>query len=171
MLRWYAITVHAGQEFRVKAELDRRVSAIRSHSIADVVVPTERSSETRSGQVLSAEARVMPGYVLINARLTETAWALIRGTQGVAGIVGSANEPVPLSQVEVDRLLGRGVELGPLRTPFEVGAPVEVISGPFVGLAGEVVEINEDAARLKVTIPMFGRDTLAEVGFDQVKAK
>jgi transcription termination/antitermination protein NusG len=163
---WYAIITHPGQEFRVKAELERRAGL----RLQEVVVPTERSTETRGGQKVHVETRTMPGYVLVDAELTDTVWLRLKGTPGVAGLAGAANRPVALPRPEVDRLLRRDTPR-PVRVPYAVGDSVEVIEGPFVGLSGEVVAVNDDAARLKLLLEMFGRETPAEVSFDQVKAR
>ena len=112
----------------------------------------------------------MPGYVLVNMELDENSWSLIKGTPGVTGFVGASNEPVPLTQAEVDRLLHREVAVArPTRTQFTIGESVKVISGPLSDFSGEISEINEDASKLKVLVSIFGRETPVEVGYDQVK--
>lgn len=168
--RWYALVAQPGQEFAVKSELDRRAAAAPPGSIGEVVIPTDQSVEARSEHAVRVETRTMPGYVLVNMELTDAVWSLIRATRGVAGIVGAGNQPVPLSQLEVDRLLNRSPRPERVKPAFTVGASIEVVAGPFIGLSGEVVEVNEDAARLKLAVSMFGRETPAELDFDQVKA-
>ena len=113
----------------------------------------------------------MPGYVLVNMDLNEDSWSLVKGTPGVTGFVGASNEPVPLTQSEVDRLLRKGdVAVAPrTRAQFAIGETVKVVSGPLSDFSGEISEINEDAARLKVLVSIFGRETPVEVGYDQVK--
>jgi transcriptional antiterminator NusG len=112
----------------------------------------------------------MPGYVLVNMDLNESSWQVVKGTPGVTGFVGASNEPVPLTQGEVDRLLHREVAVRERkRATFTIGETVKVISGPLSDFSGEIAEINEDAARLKVLVSIFGRETPVEVGFDQVK--
>jgi transcriptional antiterminator NusG len=168
---WYAITVHAGQEFRVKAELDRRASRLPNGNLREAAVPTERTSAQRGGLTIHTESRRLPGYVLVRARLTDEVWALLRTTAGVAGIVGATNEPVPLTKLEVDRLLGATPLPRPSRAPFEVGDAVEITEGPLIGLSGTVKELNPDAATAKVLVSMFDREIPAQVSFDQVKAR
>jgi transcriptional antiterminator NusG len=112
----------------------------------------------------------MPGYVLVNMDLNEDSWSLVKGTPGVTGFVGASNEPVPLTQDEVNRLLHREQEARPRsRAQFSIGESVKVISGPLSDFSGEISEVNEDAQRLKVLVSIFGRETPVEVGFDQVK--
>jgi transcriptional antiterminator NusG len=102
--------------------------------------------------------------------LNEDSWGVVKGTPGVTGFVGSSQEPVALTQVEVDRLLHKEVATAPrTRAQFTIGETVKVISGPLSDFSGEISEINDDAAKLKVLVSIFGRETPVEVGFDQVK--
>ncbi len=135
-----------------------------------VVIPTEVVSEMKDGQKVQTEKRTMPGYVLVNMDLNEDSWTLVKGTPGVTGFVGASNEPVPLTQAEVDRLLKKEVATAPrTRAQFTIGESVKVIHGPLSDFSGEISEINDDAGRLKVLVSIFGRETPVEVGFDQVK--
>ena len=112
----------------------------------------------------------MPGYLLVNMNLTDDSWQLVKNTPGVTGFVGASNNPVPLNQGEVDRLLHRETAERPrTRAQFDIGESVKVVSGPLSDFSGEISEINEDAAKLKVLVSIFGRETPVEVGFDQVK--
>src|SRR5918998_3883211 len=169
MFRWYVINTYSGHEKKVKANLDhRRMSMGQSHTGRDVVVPTESVIETKDGQKVQTEKRVLPGYVLVNMELTDDAWTLVKNTPGVTGFVGSRNKPLPLSKPEVDRLLHRETAERPRsRAQFEIGETVKVISGPLSDFSGEIAEINEDAAKLKVLVSIFGRETPVEVGVDQ----
>jgi transcriptional antiterminator NusG len=108
--------------------------------------------------------------VLVNMDLNEDSWQVVKGTPGVTGFVGASNEPIPLTQAEVDRLLHREVAVKqPSRAQFSIGESVKVISGPLSDFSGEISEINEDASKLKVLVSIFGRETPVEVGYDQVK--
>jgi transcription termination/antitermination protein NusG len=136
-----------------------------------VVVPTETVQEMKDNQKVTVEKRTMPGYVLVNMDLNEDSWAVVKGTPGVTGFVGASNEPIPLTQMEVDRLLHRSdvAVRAPSRAQFSIGESVKVISGPLSDFSGEISEINEDASKLKVLVSIFGRETPVEVGYDQVK--
>jgi len=130
--------------------------------------------ELKGGQKIQKEQRTMPGYLLINMRLTDDTWRLVRQTPGVMGFVGEVggpgSKPVPLTEQEVDRILKREVIERPRqRAEFKVGDQVKVVAGPLSDFSGEVAEINPDAGKLKVLVSIFGRETPAEVGFDQVK--
>ena len=171
MFRWYVINTYSGHENKVKHNLEHRVETMneRGH-VRHVVVPTEQVTELKDGQRVSVEKRTMPGYVLVNMEMTDNAWTLVKNTPGVTGFVGSRNKPIPLSQPEVDRLLHRETAERPkARAQFELGETVKVISGPLSDFSGEIAEINEDAAKLKVLVSIFGRETPVEVGYDQVK--
>jgi transcriptional antiterminator NusG len=134
------------------------------------VIPTEVVSEMKDGQKVQSEKRTMPGYVLVNMDLNEDSWTLVKNTPGVTGFVGPQNKPVPLTQDEINRLLHRETAERPrARAQFSIGESVKVISGPLSDFSGEISEINEDAAKLKVLVSIFGRETPVEVGFDQVK--
>ena len=171
MFRWYVINTYSGHENQVKQNLLHRVSSLnQARSVRQVVVPTETVQELKDNQKITVEKRTMPGYVLVNMDLNEDSWAVVKGTPGVTGFVGASNEPVPLTQAEVDRLLHREVaQRERKKTTYTIGETVKVISGPLSDFSGEIAEINEDASRLKVLVSIFGRETPVEVGFDQVK--
>lgn len=173
MFRWYVINTYSGHENKVKQNLEHRVETMSQQGrVRQVVVPTEQVSEIQDGRKVQVERRTMPGYVLVNMEMTDDAWGLVKNTPGVTGFVGSRNKPLPLSPPEVDRMLHRDTAAGERARPraqFEVGETVKVISGPLSDFSGEIAEINDDAAKLKVLVSIFGRETPVEVGYDQVK--
>jgi transcriptional antiterminator NusG len=177
MFRWYVVNTYSGHENKVKHNLEHRVVSLnQQRAVRQIVVPTETVSELKDNQKISVERRTMPGYVLVNMDLTEDSWQLVKGTPGVTGFVGASQEPVPLTQSEVDRLLHKG-ESAPggseaprrSRAQFTIGESVKVVSGPLSDFSGEISEVNEDGQKLKVLVSIFGRETPVEVGFDQVK--
>jgi transcriptional antiterminator NusG len=171
MYRWYVINTYSGHEKKVKQNLEHRVQSLnQTRAVRQVVVPTETVQEMKDNQKVSVEKRTMPGYVLVNMDLTDESWSLVKGTPGVTGFVGASDQPIPLTQAEVDRLLHREVAVRtPSRAQFAIGESVKVISGPLSDFSGEISEINEDAGKLKVLVSIFGRETPVEVGYDQVK--
>jgi transcriptional antiterminator NusG len=171
MFRWYAINTYSGHENKVKHNLEHRtISLNQKRNVRQVVIPTEAVSEMKDGQKVQSEKRTMPGYVLVNMDLNEDSWTLVKNTPGVTGFVGPQNKPVPLTQDEINRLLHRETAERPrARAQFSIGENVKVVSGPLSDFSGEISEINEDAAKLKVLVSIFGRETPVEVGFDQVK--
>jgi len=186
MYRWYVINTYSGHENKVKHNLEHRVQTMsQQRKVRQVVVPTEEVQEIKDGKKEMVSKRTMPGYVLVQMEMTDDAWGLVKNTPGVTGFVGARNKPLPLSQAEVDNLLhtelpaaatadggaqpaGGGERARP-RAQFEVGETVKVISGPLSDFSGEIAEINDDAAKLKVLVSIFGRETPVEVGYDQVK--
>jgi transcriptional antiterminator NusG len=172
MFRWYVVNTYSGHENKVKQNLEHRVVSLnQKRNVRQVVVPTESVSEMKDNQKVTVEKRTMPGYVLVNMELNEDSWGLVKGTPGVTGFVGASNEPVPLTQAEVDRLLHRDIVIKDRikKASFVIGESVKVVSGPLSDFSGEISEIMEDAAKLKVLVSIFGRETPVEVGFDQVK--
>jgi transcription termination/antitermination protein NusG len=187
MFRWYVINTYSGHENKVKHNLEHRVQTMgQNRKVRQVVVPTEQVAEIKDGRKVSVEKRTMPGYVLVQMEMTDDAWGLVKNTPGVTGFVGSRNKPLPLSASEVDNLLhtaepepaptGASVSGGPGAQPqpkpraqFGIGETVKVISGPLSDFSGEIAEIKDDAAKLKVLVSIFGRETPVEVGYDQVK--
>ena len=171
MYRWYVVNTYSGHENKVKQNLEHRVVSLnQKRAVRQVVVPTETVTEMKDNQKTSVEKRTMPGYVLVNMELNDDSWQLVKGTPGVTGFVGASNEPVPLTQPEVDRLLHREVaKQVATKAQFQIGESVKVISGPLSDFSGEISEINQDASKLKVLVSIFGRETPVEVGFDQVK--
>jgi transcriptional antiterminator NusG len=171
MFRWYAVNTYSGHEKKVKQNLEHRTQSLgQQRNVRQIVIPTEQVSEMKDGQKVQVERRTMPGYVLVNMDLNEDSWGLVKNTPGVTGFVGSAQKPVPLNQDEINRLLNRETAERPrTRAQFSIGESVKVVSGPLSDFSGEISEINDDAAKLKVLVSIFGRETPVEVGFDQVK--
>ena len=171
MYRWYVVNTKSGHEKKVKQNLEHRITSMgQSRAVRQIVVPTETVSEMKDNQKVTVEKRTMPGYVLVNMDLTDEAWQLVKGTPGITGFVGSSNDPVPLTQPEVDRLMHREVaQKVATKAQFQIGESVKVVSGPLSDFSGEIAEINQDASKLKVLVSIFGRETPVEVGFDQVK--
>jgi transcription termination/antitermination protein NusG len=176
MFRWYVVNTYSGHENKVKQNLEHRIVSLhQQRAVRQIVVPTESVSELKDNQKVTVERRTMPGYVLVQMDLNEDSWSLVKGTPGVTGFVGASNEPVPLTQLEVDRLLHKDAAAGDKegrprnRAQFTIGESVKVVSGPLSDFSGEISEVNDDAQKLKVLVSIFGRETPVEVGFDQVK--
>jgi transcriptional antiterminator NusG len=173
MFRWYVINTYSGHENKVKANLEHRiVSMNQAPRFRRVVVPTEQVIETKDGQKVQAEKRVLPGYVLVNMDLNDEAWSVVKNTPGVTGFVGAGAKPVPLAQGEVDRILHTGTALGErprTQVQFTLGESVKVTSGPLSDFDGEIVDVNPDQQKLKVLVDIFERQVPVELGFDQVK--
>lgn len=169
--KWYVINTYSGHENKARANLLHRIQSLnQTEYFFDIVVPTERVIETKGGEKVQVEKRIFPGYILVKMILTDESWSLVKNTPGVTGFVGSENKPTPLTQAEVDRILHTPrAEKPKAKAEFSVGDQVRVVSGPLVDYTGEVAEVNVEQNKLKVMVSIFGRDTPAELSFDQVK--
>ena len=169
MFRWYVVNTYSGHENKVKANLEHRIESMGQRPrFRRVVVPTEQVIETKDGQKVQAEKRVLPGYVLVNMDLNDDAWTVVKNTPGVTGFVGAGSKPVPLSQPEVDRILKTGQAAGGerARTTIEylLGESVKVTSGPLSDFDGEIVDVNPDQLARMLDIVAAERGSLE--GFD-----
>ncbi len=174
MFQWYVVNTYSGHENKVKANLEHRIVSMgQGPSFRRVVVPTEQVIETKDGQKVQAEKRVLPGYVLVNMNMSDEAWTVVKGTPGVTGFVGAGAKPVPLSQPEVDRILHHGApvagQAAKTQVEFSLGESVKVTSGPLSDFDGEIVDVNADQQKLKVLVDIFERQVPVELSFDQVK--
>ena len=172
MFNWYVINTYSGHENKVKANLEHRIVSMGQQGrFRRVVVPTEQVVETKDGQKVQTEKRVLPGYVLVNMDLTDESWAVVKNTPGVTGFAGPGGKPVPLSKTEVDRILHTQTTAERPRAlaQFELGESVKVTSGPLSDFDGEIVDVNQDQQKLKVLVNIFERQVPVELSFDQVK--
>ena len=173
MFLWYVINTYSGHENKVKANLEHRIVTMnQTPRFRRVIVPTEQVVETKDGQKVQTEKRVLPGYVLVNMDMSDEAWTVVKNTPGVTGFAGPAGKPVPLAQGDVDRLLHTGAvtaERARSTVEFTLGESVKVTSGPLSDFDGEIVDVNGDQQKLKVLVNIFERQVPVELSFDQVK--
>jgi transcription termination/antitermination protein NusG len=173
MFRWYVINTYSGHENKVKANLEHRIMSMnQAPRFRRVVVPTEQVIETKDGQKVQIEKRVLPGYVLVNMDMTDEAWTVVKNTPGVTGFVGAGTKPVPLAQAEVDRILHTGATTAAMpkaQIQFQLGESVKITSGHLADFDGEVVDVNPDQQRLKVLVNIFERQVPVELEFNMVK--
>jgi transcriptional antiterminator NusG len=143
--------------------------------VSQVLIPTEKVYQIRNGKKISKERSYFPGYVLIEASLVGEIPHILRNITNVIGFLGAKgdDEPTPLRQSEVNRILGKVDELAAtdeeLNTPFFVGETVKVIDGPFNSFTGVIEEVNDEKKKLKVMVKIFGRKTPLELSFLQVE--
>ena len=164
---WYVVYTYSGYENKVMANLMKTVENLGLHdSILDVKVPMEETIEVKNGKKKHVQRKLFPGYVMVKMFLTDDSWYVVRNTRGVTGFVGPGSKPIPLSDAEVRAM---GVEDVPIKLDVEVGENIMITSGPLESFIGVVEEINTEKQKVKVTVSMFGRDTLVELDFVQVK--
>ncbi len=165
--KWYAVHTYSGHENKVKANIEKLVENRGMQDlIMDIVVPTEDIVEVKGGQRKIKTRKLFPSYVIVKMIVTNESWYLVRNTQGVTGFVGHGSNPISLTDEEVARM---GIEKIKIDLDVEVGETVKVISGPLESFLGQVEEIHHDKQTLKVRVSMFGRDTLVELEFTQIR--
>ena len=169
--QWYVVHTYSGYEERVKKNLEQRVKSMDSGDyISQVVIPTEDEIEVRNGQRRTVTRKILPGYVLVEMKMKDETWSLVRNTPGVTGFVGSGNKPTPLQVDEVDRILKQMEAEAPRVKPgLRQGQSVRVTDGPFLDFVGLVDEVSQEKGKVKVLLSLFGRETPVELDFLQVE--
>lgn len=169
---WYAVHTYSGYEEAVERYLKQRVESLSmDDKIFEVVVPIEKKIRIKDGRRTTIQEKIYPGYVLVKMILTEDSWYVVRNTPRVTGFVGAdSTKPNPLSKEEVEMLLTRmGRDESKFTVDLRVGDLVKVMDGPFKDYDGKVSEVDESRGRIKVMVPIFGRDTAIELDSLQVK--
>ena len=171
--RWYVIHVYSGFERKVADSIEEQ--ALQSHlsdEIEKVLVPMEEVVEMRRGEKVSAERKFFPGYVLVNMDMSDQSWHLVMNTPKVTGFLGSRGRPTPISEAEANRIIHQveeGIERPKPSITFDIGEQVRVSDGPVASFNGMVEDVDEEKARLKVSVSIFGRSTPVELEYSQVE--
>jgi transcriptional antiterminator NusG len=168
---WYVIHCYSGYENKVRHNLEQRIETMgMKNEIFDVVIPTQEEIEVRDGKRRSIERHVFPGYVLVNMKMSEESWYVVRNTPGVTGFVGMGNDPIPLRPEEVASILKRmEAEAPTIKVTYKPGEKVRIVDGPFNDFHGTVDEIDMDRSKVRVMVNFFGRSTPVELDFLQVE--
>ena len=171
--RWYIVHAYSNFERKVAESIKERAAAAGFADMFDeVLVPMEEVVEMRRGRKVSSERKFFPGYVLVKMELNDETYHLIKSTPKVTGFLGTENKPIPITEEEAGRILQQvqeGVERPKPSVTFEIGEQVRVADGPFASFNGLVEEVDEERARLKVAVSIFGRATPVELEYAQVE--
>ena len=169
--QWYAIHTYSGYEEKVAESIRQRADSLdMADKIFQVIVPKEKMIEVKNGKRKVVEKRIFQGYVMVQMKMSEDAWYIVRNTPSVTGFVGSGSEPTPISNDEIDKIMKRmGREEPKHKIDFNIGEVVNIIDGPFKGFDGSINEIDPAKGKLKVLVNMFGRETPVELDSLQVK--
>ncbi|MDQ0149798.1 transcription termination/antitermination protein NusG [Eubacterium multiforme] len=165
--RWYVVHTYSGYENKVKVNIEKVVENRHLESlIHDIQIPMEEVIEEKDGKQKVSLKKKFPGYVIVKMLMTDESWYVVRNTRGVTGFVGPGSKPVPLTEYEIESM---GVLELPKEVDLEVGESVKVISGPLREFVATIQEINLEKQKIKASVDMFGRETLAELDFNQVE--
>lgn len=170
-IRWFAVHTYSGYEDRVKKNLEQRIKFMDTRGdISQVVIPTEQEVEVKSGQRRNITKKILPAYILVEMRMNDHSWDIVRNTPGVTGFVSSGNKPVPLNHKEMEQILKQmTAETPKVKVGFRKGQSVRVIDGPFIDSVGVVDDIIPEKGKVKVLLSLFGRETPVELDFLQVE--
>lgn len=171
---WYVVNTYAGQENRVKENLERRIKTMGlEDSLFQVIVAEEKEIEYKNGKAIEKTHNLFSGYILVQMRMTDEAWYIVRNTPGVTGFIGSSGKgakPFPVSQEEVDNVLRKlGKTTSDVKVDFQVGDTVKILSGPFEDSVGTVLSMDDAKQEAVVQVVLFGRETPTDLPYIGLK--
>lgn len=172
-MRWYVVHVYSGFEKKVATTIREQAATQGMEDlIEEVLVPTEEVVEMRRGAKVNTERKFFPGYILVKMQLTDQTWHLVQSQPKVTGFLGGKGKPTPITEAEASRIIkqvSEGVDRPKPSITFEIGEQVRVADGPFATFNGYVEDVDEEKARLKVAVSIFGRSTPVDLEFTQVE--
>ena len=171
--KWYVLRAVSGKEAKVKEyiEAELKHNALLSTYVSQVLIPMEKHASLRNGKRVVKEKISLPGYVLVEAELKGDVAHTLRFVPNVLGFLGGLDNPTPVKQSDVNRILGTAEDtelVDDINIPYSVDETVKVTDGPFSGFSGITEEVNAEKHKLKVMVKIFGRKTPLELGFMQV---
>ena len=173
MKNWYIIQSHSSFENKVAKLIKEEFEKAKiSDKIEEIIVPTHDITEVKRGKRVQRKKKYFPGYVLIKSEMDNNIYHMIKNIKKVSGFLGSKGTPVPVSDKEIEKILGQikdGIAQPKSSVEYSIGEKVQVIDGPFASFTGLVEDIDEDKARLKVSVSIFGRPTPVDLEYNQVE--
>ncbi|MFH1031043.1 MAG: transcription termination/antitermination protein NusG [Chloroflexota bacterium] len=168
---WFVIHTYSGYEERVKKNLEQRIKLMdAAEEVAKVEIPTVEEVEVKGGQKRLIRKKILPGYILVQMKISDQSWNVVRNTPGVTGFVGGGGKPTPLREEEVGQILQQmSAEAPKVKVGFKQGQSIRVTDGPFTDFVGIVDEISTEKGKVKVLLSLFGRETPVELDFLQVE--
>ncbi len=171
--RWYVIHVYSGFEKKVAQSIKEQAEQKSlAGAFEEILVPTEEVVEVKRGSKVTSERKIFPGYVLVKMDMSDDSWHLVKNTPKVTGFLGGKGKPFPITETEAMRIMKQiqeGIERPKPSITFEIGEQVRVRDGPFTSFNGFVEEVDEEKARIKVAVSIFGRATPVELEYSQVE--
>ena len=171
--RWYVLHAYSGYEKKVADSIVEQANKLGiSKFIEEVSVPTQKIIEVKRGTRINTERKFFPGYILIKMALNDDTLHIIKNTPKLSGFLGAQGKPTPISNSEVKRMIKQMIDGKEKPRPsidYEIGEQIKVIDGPFASFTGDIEQVDEDKARLKVAVSIFGRSTPVDLAFSQVE--
>ena len=165
-IKSYVVHTYSGYEKKVKVNLEKAVENNgMQDKIVDVRIPMEEVVEIKNNKRRTVQRKLLPGYVMVKMEMTNETWFVVRNTRGVTGFVGAGNKATPLSETDFANVFNPAPQV---RTDINVGDNVRILTGLFENFTGRVTEIDEDAKRVKVVVPMLKRETDVDLAYDEV---
>ena len=173
MKNWYIVQSHSSFENKVAGLIREEADKAKiSDKFEEIIVPTHDVTEVKRGKRIQRKKKYFPGYVLIKSEMDNNIYHMIKNIKRVSGFLGSRGMPVPVSDKEIDKIMGRireGTLVPKPSITFDIGEQVKVCEGPFASFSGLVEEVDEEKSRLKVSVSIFGRPTPIDLEYNQVE--
>jgi transcriptional antiterminator NusG len=171
---WYVVNTYSGHEYKVKEKLESKIESMGlQDNIFRIVIPETTEVEVKNGKQKERQKKMFPGYILVEMKMSDESWYIVRNTPGVTGFIGSSGKgakPTPLLPQEIDKILeNMGMSRINVDSELKIGDSVSIVDGPFKGMMGKIDSIDNENNRLNVLIDLFGQETPVEVELFQVK--
>jgi transcriptional antiterminator NusG len=172
-MKWYIVQGHANAEKKVSEQIKEELEKVDlGKHFGEALVPTQDVTEIKKGKRSIVKKKYFPGYILVKLDMTNEIYHIIKNLKKVSGFLGPQGKPSPISEEEVNKILGNmeeSVANPSSAITFQIGEQVRVCDGPFASFNGSIEEIDEEKSRLKVSVSIFGRPTPVDLDYSQVE--